>query len=281
MRRVLAAAIAVCLMFPALAVPTVAAPTIPDREPPVPLADRGSCATIQGSQGGPGGQTNSTPNISANRSGVKANIDPPLVQDGFVECIGNWELQTIGPSAYVSIQPRGATWGLAEGNTPDGQGLFLGVILCDRYFPPVTYCEAIGSHTLHFFAAVNGASVTTIYDLQDNVGTGSHEYAIYLNYDQRWHFSIDGKERMSVANSSLSWGGGLRMAGYGGMKWDGGDAWGNDSLHRVTITNAAYGLYGQGWQPNPFDVNVDCVWENDADGDECVVSSSNSLRLYE
>jgi hypothetical protein len=243
------------------------------------LADASSCDLIEDFNTVVG-TANSTPSISQSRSGAKATIDPPTPAEGFKECYGNDILDRIGPSVYVSIQPRGATSGLREGNGSAVQGLYLGVILCDSYQPPVSFCAALGSHTPHYIKAVNACSVTTITDL-GVANFSPHTYAIYLDTAQQWHFNIDGGDVAggTVANSSLCWGGGLREAGFGGAKWDRHDSYGNNSIDRVTLYNAFYGVFNQGWQASPFDPLIDCAWEDDTN-DECVVSSSNSLRYW-
>jgi len=202
------------------------------------------------------GASNSTPNQSQSRSGAKAVIDLPTTANGWQVCDYNLRLETAGPFAYVGIEPRNGCCGL------DHNGLYVGIITCDQYNPPVTFCWGDESPP-HYFTAVNACGFTTIQD-HGEADFAAHEYAVYLNTDGIWRMSINGSIKRTARQAELCWQADLRQAVYTGGKRDTGDSYGHSytsAVYRTTIRDAFYGVYNQGWLANPFLGQAGCQWD--------------------
>lgn len=270
-RKLLAACIAVALAL-AFIVPTASAvPKAADRAPAPASNYSDNCPLSTSYQSN--GTTNSTPNISQNRSGVTAEIDIPTVANGWGTCDGlNINLQTVGPSAYVGIAAR-------PGGTNTGS-LLLGIITCDKYQPPVTYCHGDDSlpHWIVQVRTCGGFAITTDLGAADY---GAHTYTIYLDVDNYWHYKINGTQVHTTHVDDLCWDHQLREALWYGAKFAEEDSLGNSntSSTRTNIDDAEYGIYGQGWVgTSPFAGQSNCLHEGN--DDTCDIVDANTIRVW-
>lgn len=218
------------------------------------------------------GAESTTSSSSSSRSGVSAVVDVQpgvYTSSGFQTCTGISNYRS-GPFVGVGIQPK-----LEHPSINGAHGMFLGTILCGGGIGFDTYCQAPTPHyILSYGKCTNGNSV--IIDLGP-ASYAAHTFAIYLNTDQRWYFSIDGSVKFSIPNSYNSCWGNTRKAIWLGHRWDFGDSFGDDSTHATRFDTMRFGVYGQGW----FNANlgpINCVhYESDA---SCQIPDSDTMIIW-
>jgi len=212
-------------------------------------------------------QDASTSNISANRTGVSASLQ--VNGEGFRPCTG--ASTNAGPSAWVAIVPKVYVDGT--------QIIQIGITECINILLPGV-CGGNGNP--HFFWAKGGCGATgspTPMDLGP-ADTLLHDYVIYLDYDNYWHFLIDGVQRAAIPYNDGSincWVDGLRKAEWAFERHNIGDSSGDPS-GVSKFYYMKYGRYGLGWF-DPMFTNGWCQYPYIED-EVCTITNGHHFENY-
>lgn len=218
---------------------------------------------------------NTTSNISQSRSGASATIRLSL--NDFDACIPG-DGGDAGPSAWVAITPKPT-----GGPIDPTQIMQVGIIECRGGWPNDA-CH--GENNPHFFWAYGGC-VPFIPKAQDMgpADYSTHTYAMWLQADGWWHFSIDGAPQGTakhkiLSNSTLScWTNDMRAARWQYERWDWGDSIGSSSPNqRSYVSNARYGTFNGGWHNPLWSSSGACSY--DEANSFCGTTGSDSFWVY-